>query len=46
MRFTDFSQALQRLTDSGYLTLTGEPGREVAQLSKLGAEVAALARPA
>jgi hypothetical protein len=46
MSFLDFSQALQRLADSGYLTVSGQPGKENAQLTTLGADVAALARPA
>jgi DNA-binding HxlR family transcriptional regulator len=46
MSFLDFSQALKRLVDTGYVTVKGEPGRESVLLTKLGAEVAELARPA
>ncbi len=46
MSFLDFSQALKRLVDTGYATVKGEPGRESVLLTKLGAEVADLARPA
>jgi DNA-binding HxlR family transcriptional regulator len=46
MSFLDFSQALKRLVDTGYVTVQGEPGRESVLLTKLGAEVAELARPA
>jgi DNA-binding MarR family transcriptional regulator len=45
MTFLDFSQALKRLVDAGYLTVKGEPGRESVVVTKLGAEVADLARP-
>lgn len=44
MSFVDFSQALKRLADSGYLTVSGQPGRESAQLTNLGADVADLVR--
>jgi len=40
MSFLDFSNALKRLADAGYLTLSGAPGQETALLTKLGAEVA------
>jgi hypothetical protein len=46
MNYLEFSEALKRLSDSGYLTVTGAPGSEVAQLTKVGAEVADLSRPA
>jgi predicted transcriptional regulator len=46
MSFLDFSNALKRLVDTGYLTVKGEPGHESVLLTKLGAEVAELARPA
>jgi hypothetical protein len=46
MSFTDFAEAVKRLQDSGYLTIAGAPGSETAQLTKLGQDVAALARPA
>jgi len=44
MGFGDFSQSLQRLADTGYLTVSGQPGSETAQLTKLGSDVAELAR--
>ncbi len=44
MTFVDFSQALKRLEESGYITVAGDPGREIVQLTKLGADVAQLAR--
>jgi DNA-binding IclR family transcriptional regulator len=44
MHFADFSQSVKRLVDTGYLTVGGQPGSETAQLTKLGSEVAALAR--
>ena len=46
MNFLDFSQSLKRLADTGYLTVNGAPGSEAAELTKLGADVAELARPA
>ncbi|MBZ5617834.1 MAG: DUF4364 family protein [Acidobacteriia bacterium] len=46
MSFLDFSQALKRLVDTGYLTVKGEPGHESVLITKLGEEVAELARPA
>jgi len=46
MSFTSFAEAVKRLQDSGYITLAGAPGSESAQLTVLGNEVAALARPA
>jgi predicted transcriptional regulator len=46
MSFSDFAEAMKRLQDSGYLTIAGTPGSESAQLTKLGAEVGSLARPA
>jgi len=44
MNFGDFSRSIQRLVETGYLTVSGQPGSETAQLTKLGSEVAALAR--
>jgi DNA-binding IclR family transcriptional regulator len=44
MHFADFSQSIKRLVDTGYLTVGGQPGSEAAQLTKLGSEVADLAR--
>jgi len=46
MPFTGFAEAIKRLQESGYITLTGSPGSESAQLTVLGADVAALAQPA
>ena len=45
MTFGDFSQSIQRLLETGYLTVSGQPGSETAQLTKLGSDVAELARP-
>jgi hypothetical protein len=45
MNFADFSQSIKRLVDTGYLTVSGQPGSETAQLTRLGSEVADLARP-
>jgi hypothetical protein len=44
MSFGEFSQAIKRLVDTGYLTISGQPGSETAQLTKLGSQVADLAR--
>lgn len=44
MPFGDFAEALKSLGDLGYLTLTGPPSNEVSQLTKLGEDVARLAR--
>src|ERR1700682_1324952 len=44
MSFVDFAEALKRLQASGYLTVNGGLGQEAAELSRLGAEVADLAR--
>jgi|SRR5271157_4072398 len=44
MNFGDFYQAVKRLADSGFLTVSGQFGSETAQLTKLGSEVADLAR--
>lgn len=46
MPFEEFAAALKNLGDSGYLTLTGAPGHEVAKLTALGEDVSRLARPA
>ena len=46
MSFTDFADALKNLKESGYLTLSGPPTREVATLTRLGEDVSRLARPA
>lgn len=45
LSFFEFTESLKRLMGTGYLTVAGEPGRETASLTKLGAEVADLARP-
>src|SRR5438552_4065799 len=45
MTFFEFSECLKRLVATGYLSVAGEPGHETASITKLGAEVAALARP-
>jgi len=45
MGFSDFSASLKRLQDSGYLQISGEPGKEIVEISKLGVDVAELARP-
>ncbi len=46
MSFTSFADAIKRLRDSDYITLVGAPGSESVQLTKLGADVASLARSA
>lgn len=46
MNFTSFAEAIKRLRDSDYITLTGAPGSESAELTKMGTEVASLAQPA
>ena len=46
MGFLEFSEAMKRLVGTGYLTVSGQPGAETAQLTRLGEEVADLARPA
>jgi len=43
MNFLAFSQACQRLQESGYITIAGEPSQEKATLTKLGLDVASLA---
>jgi predicted transcriptional regulator len=43
MAFGPFADALKSLGDLGYLTLSGQPGSEVATLTKLGEEVSHLA---
>jgi predicted transcriptional regulator len=45
MAFADFAEALKNLKESGYLTLSGPPSNETAALTKLGEDVARLARP-
>ena len=46
MSFLDFSQSIERLVKSGYLITSGEPGGEIARLTRLGSDVASLARSA
>lgn len=46
MAFGEFATALKSLGDSGYITVSGAPGHEVASISKLGEDVARLAHPA
>ena len=46
MPFAEFAAAVKDLGNSGYLTLSGAPGHEVASLTPLGENVSALARPA
>ncbi len=46
MGIFEFAESLKRLAASGYLTIDGEPGTETATLTRLGSEVADLARPA
>ena len=46
MGFGEFAAALKNLGDSGYLTVSGAPGHEVAKLTTLGEDVSRLARPA
>jgi hypothetical protein len=45
MSFTDFAEAIKRLQESGYITLSGPPAAESALLTEFGADVASLARP-
>jgi hypothetical protein len=45
MNFMDFAEAIKRLQEMRYITLSGDPSSESAQLTEFGAEVAALARP-
>ena len=42
MTFSGFADAIKRLQETGYITLVGPPGSEVAQLTNLGAQVAPL----
>jgi hypothetical protein len=43
MDFLAFSQAIQRLQEAGYITVSGAPGQERVSLTKLGTDVASLA---
>lgn len=45
MVFEDFAAAIKYLQSSGYLTISGDPGKEMAELTALGSDVAQLARP-
>ncbi len=45
MPFAEFAAAVKDLGNLGYLTVSGEPGHEVAALTKLGEEVSRLAHP-
>ncbi|MCC7175598.1 MAG: hypothetical protein IT159_10410 [Bryobacterales bacterium] len=45
MTFGDFADAVKQLQASGYLTVSGGPGSETAELTPLGEDVAKLARP-
>ena len=46
MPFGEFSAAVKDLSNSGYLTVSGEPGHEVAKLTPLGENVSRLSQPA
>jgi len=46
MDFTNFADAIKRLQELRYITLSGGPSSEAAQLTEFGAEIAALARTA
>lgn len=46
MPFGAFAAAVADLSNSGYLTVSGEPGHEVAKITPLGENVWRLARPA
>jgi hypothetical protein len=45
MTFGDFAEAIKRLQASGYMTVSGGPGSETAELTRLGEDVAKLSRP-
>jgi hypothetical protein len=45
MPFEEFAAAIKELGNSGYLTLSGAPGQELAKVSSLGEKVSRLARP-
>jgi len=45
MGFEDFAGAIKYLQSSGYLTISGDPGKEIAELTALGSDVAQLAHP-
>lgn len=44
MTLTDFADSLKSLKESGYLTLSGAAGAEVAKLTTLGQDVTRLSR--
>ena len=46
MPFGEFAAAVKDLGNSGYLTVSGAPGHEVANLTPLGENVSRLAQPA
>jgi hypothetical protein len=46
MDFTNFADAIKRLQELRYITLSGGPSSESAQLTEFGAEIASLARTA
>ncbi|HMD97779.1 MAG TPA: hypothetical protein VKM93_10690 [Terriglobia bacterium] len=46
MPFAEFAAAIKDLGNSGYLTVSGEPGHEAASLTPLGENVSRLARVA
>jgi hypothetical protein len=46
MAFGEFAAAVKDLGNSGYLTVSGEPGHENAKLTPLGENVSRLAQPA
>ena len=45
MPFGEFAASVKDLSTSGYLTISGEPGHEVAKLTQLGENVSRLAHP-
>jgi hypothetical protein len=44
MAFTNFAEALNATQAAGFTTLSGPPGREVVELTKLGEQIAHLER--
>jgi hypothetical protein len=46
MAFGEFAAAVKDLGNSGYLTVSGEPGHEFAKLTPLGENISRLAQPA
>jgi hypothetical protein len=44
MTLTDFADSLKSLKESGYVTLSGAAGAEVAKLTPLGQDVTRLSR--